>query len=376
MAYQQTQYAYPPQGAAGTSYQPPPPVAPAYGQQPPQPIHGHHQVQMPAGYQQPYQPQQAYQQPSYQTQPVYAPQAPIQSLAQAPYQAQRPSYTPQQPVYSQPRVRLLGQPQYLVQQPQQQQQPHYQPQQPSQLPHHQQYQHPQHHQPYPTQPQQQYQHQPQVQPPPQHPFPPGTYPLRTLPGQPLSKPTKLPFSLTLSSTFSPSQPIYTLTYNPTASSLSISRGPPSHPSPPIATASFPSLSLHKSPACLGPYNYQIDAKFVSFSILPGQSLKWAISVSTTASAGALILTPEGREQEVIAKFFGTDAAGKLAVPGGTKKYIEGRIELVQGLSQAQMDEVFLTLGVELERKRRQASGGKTAEGTWWGSEILNGVLSS
>ncbi|KAK4172138.1 hypothetical protein QBC36DRAFT_80242 [Triangularia setosa] len=376
MAYQQPQYAYPPQGGAGNSYQGPPPVAPAYGQQQ-QPTYGYPQAPAQNGYQQPYQQQQAHHQQSWQPQaqslqhPAYLPQTPAQSHSQASYQVQQPSYPPQQPAYSPPPSQYqASQPQYHVQQ---HQQPQYQPQfQPQQL--HQPPYTPQH------QPQQYYQTQaqPQLQTQqPQSQFPPGTYPLLTLPGHPPSKPTKLPFSLTLSSFSPPSQPLYTLTYNPTTSSLSLFRGPPSHSttSPPIAIASFPSLSLSKSPASLGPYNYQIDSKFVSFSILPGQSLKWTL-VSSGASAGAFILTPEGRKEDVVAKFVGMDAAGKLAVPGGTKKYMEGKLELLKGVTQAQMDEVFLTLAVELERKRRQAGGAKTAEGTWWGSQILSGVLSA
>ncbi|KAK4204616.1 hypothetical protein QBC40DRAFT_250016 [Triangularia verruculosa] len=373
MAYQQPQYAYPPQGGAGYNYQMPPPVAPAYGQQPQHATYGYPQAPAPAGHQQPYQqqqqshhhqqqwqpqaPVQSPQQPMYQAQPAYPSQPPVQSPQQTPYQAPAPSYPPHQSPYFQPA------PNHQAPHPQQyhaQQQPqHFQQQQQS----------------YPPQPQQQYQPQTQV-PPPQSQLPPGIYPLLPLPGIPLSKPTKHPFSLTLTSPYNPAQPLYTLTYNSTVSSLTITRGSPSsQPSPPIATASFPSLSLSKSPASLGPYNYQIDTRFTSFTILPGQSLNWAVSVSG-ASAGSVVLTPEDRKDEVIAKFTGTDAAGKLAVPGGTKKYIQGKLELLRGLTQAQMDEVFLTLGVELERKRRQAGGAKTAEGTWWGSQILSGVLSA
>lgn len=94
---------------------------------------------------------------------------------------------------------------------------------------------------------------------------------------------------------------------------------------------------------------------------------WAISGSGPSS-GAFVPTPVGREQDVIAQFFGTDAAGKVVVSGGTKKYIEGRIDLVRGLTQAQMDEVVLILGVwalngrggrrVVGRRRRGRDGGR------------------
>ncbi|KAK4185639.1 hypothetical protein QBC35DRAFT_534025 [Podospora australis] len=349
MAYQQPhpgQFGYPVQ-PAGFLPQSPPSI-PTYGQAPPQLGYGFPPAA--PGYPQQH-PQQQHQYPYQQVQQqlpqAYPAHSPPPAQAQAPYPAQAPyaghapvqSQPPQQPAYQQ------VQPQYQVQQqpypgqPQQQFHPGQQHQQLYQAPQ-QPYSGPP--QPYaqPVPPPQHYQpiqHQPQASAPPQATtptFPPGQYPLISTGSHHLSllAPDR-------------SHPILTVKWvTGNSSRITIHRGPATGPE--IGSATFHEWSTTQVDITYGPHSNRFKKRFDSRTGLGG-GLEW---------------DPKGyltQGSVVLAQYVETAFPKGTSTKEKTEKKGQGWVQIQKagGVTAAQLEELFVTLVAEQDRRIRAKENG-------------------
>ncbi|KAK0726136.1 hypothetical protein B0H67DRAFT_572396 [Lasiosphaeris hirsuta] len=114
----------------------------------------------------------------------------------------------------------------------------------------------------------------------------------------------------------------------------------------VGRAAFHSFTTEKVDAWFSERYYHFKKRFESqtgLSAAPWKKMLWDVS------NGELMLTPDDETGPILARFVPKDAIGL----GGATNLLEGRLELrAMGLTDAQFEELFVTLVAEMERKRR------------------------